>query len=224
MSFSWFISVDDHLIEPARLWQERLPERWRETGPRIVREGGSEFWVYEDRQIVTTGLNAVAGKRREEFSPEPITYEEMRPGCYDPAARVADMNAGGVLASMLFPSFPRFCGQIFHEAKDKDLALLCVKAYNDWMIDEWSAAAPGRFIPMIIVPLWNPTEIAREIERCAAKGVTAVAFSENPEPLGLPTIHDINRYWDPLLRAAEETQMVISMHVGSSSTLPEICH
>jgi hypothetical protein len=69
MSFSWFISVDDHLIEPARLWQERLPVRWHDTGPRIVRDGSSEFWVYEDRQIVTTGLTAVAGKRREEFCP-----------------------------------------------------------------------------------------------------------------------------------------------------------
>src|SRR5215469_12530149 len=107
MSLSWFVSVDDHLIEPARLWQDRLPERWREAGPRIVREGTSEFWVYEDRQIVTTGLNAVAGKKREEFSPEPITYQDMRPGCYDPAARVADMNQGFVLASMLFPSLPR---------------------------------------------------------------------------------------------------------------------
>jgi hypothetical protein len=55
MSFNWFISVDDHLIEPARLWQERLPQRWRDTGPRIVRDGSSEFWVYEDRQIVTNG-------------------------------------------------------------------------------------------------------------------------------------------------------------------------
>ena len=124
MSLSWFISVDDHLIEPARLWQERLPQRWRETGPRIVREGSSEFWAYEDRQIVTTGLNAVAGKKREEFSPEPITYEDMRPGCYDPAARVADMNQGFVLASMLFPSFPRYCGQVFHEARDRELGLL----------------------------------------------------------------------------------------------------
>ena len=86
MSFTWFISVDDHLIEPARLWQDRLPAKWRETGPRIVREGGGEHWVYEDRQIVTTGLNAVAGKKREEFSPEPISYSDMRPGCYDPAA------------------------------------------------------------------------------------------------------------------------------------------
>ena len=86
------ISVDDHLIEPARLWQERLPERWRGTGPRIVRDGDSEFWAYEDRQIATIGLNAVAGKKREEFNPLPITYEDMRLGCYDPAARVAECH------------------------------------------------------------------------------------------------------------------------------------
>ena len=106
MTLNWFVSVDDHLIEPARLWQERLPARWRDTGPRIVRDGNSEFWAYEDRQIVTTGLNAVAGKQREEFSPEPITYEDMRPGCYEPAERVADMDRGSVLSSLLFPSFP----------------------------------------------------------------------------------------------------------------------
>ena len=87
-----------------------------------MREGDSEHWVYEDRQIVTTGLNAVAGKRREEFSPEPITYDDMRPGCYEPAARVADMDQGHVLSSLLFPSFPRYCGQVFHEAKDKLIA------------------------------------------------------------------------------------------------------
>jgi hypothetical protein len=82
MTFQWFVSVDDHLIEPARLWQERLPVKWREAGPRIVRDSeGSEFWAYEDRHIVTTGLNAVAGKSREEFSPEPITYDDMRLGC-----------------------------------------------------------------------------------------------------------------------------------------------
>ncbi len=120
MSLNWFVSVDDHLIEPARLWEDRVPERYREIAPHIVRDGDSEFWVYEDRQIVTTGLNAVAGKQREEFSPEPITYEDMRPGCYEPAARVADMNQGFVLSSLLFPSFPRYCGQVFHEAKDKD--------------------------------------------------------------------------------------------------------
>ncbi len=217
MSFKWFISVDDHLIEPARLWQERVPERWRENAPHIVRDGDSEHWVYEDRQIVTTGLNAVAGKTREEFSPEPITYEDMREGCYEPAARVADMDQGNVLSSMLFPSFPRYCGQVFHEAKDKDLALLCVRAWNDFILEELAGDHPGRFIPMMIIPLWDPVAAAAEIERTAALGAKSIAFSENPTKLGLPSIH--TDYWDPVLRAADETGFVLSMHVGSSSNL-----
>jgi predicted TIM-barrel fold metal-dependent hydrolase len=217
MPFKWFISVDDHLIEPARLWQERVPERWRENAPHIVREGDSEHWVYEDRQIVTTGLNAVAGKSREEFSPEPITYEDMREGCYEPAARVADMDQGNVLSSMLFPSFPRYCGQVFHEAKDKDLALLCVRAWNDFILDEFAGAYPGRFIPMMIIPLWDPVAAAAEIERTAALGAKSIAFSENPTKLGLPSIH--TDYWDPVLRSADEAGFVLSMHVGSSSNL-----
>jgi predicted TIM-barrel fold metal-dependent hydrolase len=217
MSFNWFISVDDHLIEPAGLWQERLPTQWRDTGPRIVRDGSSEFWAYEDRQIATIGLNAVAGKSKEEFSPEPITYEDMRSGCYEPAARVADMDQGGVLASMLFPSFPRYCGQVFHEAKDKELGLLCVQAWNDFILDELAAAYPGRFIPMMIIPLWDPVAAATEIERTAAKGAKSIAFSENPTKLGLPSIH--TEYWDPVLQACNDTGFVISMHVGSSSNL-----
>ena len=224
-SLDWMVSVDDHVLEPPGVWQDRVPARYRDVAPRLVQTDGGEFWSYEDRLVATGGLAACAGKPRDTFfTPNAISYADMLPGCYDIAARIEDMNVGGILSSLCFPSFPRFCGQIFHEAKDKTLALLCVKAYNDWMIDEWCAYAPGRFIPLIIVPLWDPQEIAREIERCAAKGVTAVAFSENPEPLGLPTIHDLGRYWDPMFRAAEDAQMVVCMHVGSSSTLPAICH
>ena len=224
-SLDWMVSVDDHVLEPPGVWQDRVPARYREVAPRLVQTDNGEFWSYEGHLVATGGLAACAGKPRETVcTPNAISYADMLPGCYDIAARVEDMNVGGILASLCFPSFPRFCGQIFHEAKDKTLALLCVKAYNDWMIDEWCAYAPGRFIPLIIVPLWDPHEIAREIERCAAKGVTAVAFSENPEPLGLPTIHDLGRYWDPMFRAADDAQMVLCMHVGSSSTLPAICH
>lgn len=217
MTINWFISVDDHLIEPSRLWQERLPAKWRDTGPRIVRDGDSEFWAYEDRQIATIGLNAVAGKTREEFSPEPITYDDMRLGCYEPAARVADMNQGSVLSSILFPSFPRYCGQVFHEAKDKELALLCVKAWNDFILEEFAGAFPGRFIPMMIVPLWDPAAAAAEIERTAGLGAKSIAFSENPTKLGLPSIH--TDFWDPVFQACNDTGFVVSMHVGSSSNL-----
>jgi predicted TIM-barrel fold metal-dependent hydrolase len=133
----------------------------------------------------------------------------MRLGAYDPVARAAEMDRAGILASLCFPSFPRFCGQMFFEGKDKELSALCVRAYNDWMIDEWCAAVPGRYIPLVIIPLWDPPGAANELERCATKGARAFAFSENPEPLGLPTIHDPSRYWDPVMAAANGTDNVM---------------
>ena len=220
---NWIVSVDDHVIEPPGVWQDRLPSRYKDVGPRIIKESdGQEYWVYEDKKTVTGGLGAVAGRRKEDITVDGYPYSEMRPGCYDPVARLADMDEAGILASLNFPSIPRFCGQLFWEAKDKDLALLCVRAYNDWMIDEWCATAPGRYIPLTIIPLWDPQLAVEEIERTAAKGSHSFCFSENFEPLGLPTIHDPGRYWDPVIAAANDTGQVLSIHIGSSSTMYKV--
>ena len=188
----------------------------------MVRDGDNQYWLYEDKKMPTSGLSAVVGKAKEEFSPNPLNYDDMRPGCYDPVARLDDMDRAGILASLCFPTLPRFCGQLFYEAKDRDFGFVCLQAYNDWMIDDWCGAAPGRYIPLVLIPIWDPALAAKELERCAAKGATAFCFSENPEPLGLPTIHDPDRYWDPVMAAAQDTQMVVCMHVGSSSTMPLI--
>ncbi len=221
-SLDWLVSVDDHVIEPPNVWLDRLPRKYHDRAPRMDGSDRGAVWRYEDIVTPTVGLSVAAGKAKEDFAPTPVSFDEMRPGAYDPVARVVDMDRAGILASVNFPSFPRFCGQVFWEAKDKDLALLCVQAYNDWMIDEWCGSAPGRFIPLTLIPLWDPPAAAKELERCATKGARGFAFSENPEPLGLPTIHDPNRYWDPVMAAAQETGMVVSMHVGSSSTMPSI--
>jgi predicted TIM-barrel fold metal-dependent hydrolase len=213
----WLISVDDHVLEPGHVWQDRVPAKFKDAAPRLVRDGQGEAWIYEGLRSVTPGLGAVAGKRREEFSFEPITYDEMRPGCYDSVARLEDMNRAGVIASLCFPSFPRFCGQVFLEADDKELALLCVQAYNDWMIDEWCGRAVGRYIPLTLIPLWDATLAAAEVRRTAARGSRAIAFSENPAMLGLPTVQNRDGYWDPLMAACEETETVVCMHIGSSS-------
>ena len=140
----------------------------------------------------------------------------MRAGCYDVYARLADMDTAGILASLNFPSFPRFCGQLFYEVEDKDLALSCLEAWNDWMLEDWCGAAPGRFIPMTLFPLWDPALAAREIERCAQKGSRAVAFSENPtQMLGLPSVY--SDYWDPVWSSVQDNDLVVCMHQGSSS-------
>jgi predicted TIM-barrel fold metal-dependent hydrolase len=223
LNLDWLISVDDHVLEPPDVWTSRVPAKDRDRAPHIETVDGVECWLYDGKKNPHSGLSAVVGKSKEEFSPEPLPYSEMRPGCYNAAARVEDMNRAGVLASLCFPSVTRFCGQLFWEASDKDFALTCLKAYNDWMIEEWCGSAPGRYIPLTLIPLWDPQLAVKELERCAAMGSTSFAFSENPEPLGLPTIHDKDGYWEPVMAAANDLEMVVSMHVGSSSTLPRIC-
>jgi predicted TIM-barrel fold metal-dependent hydrolase len=142
----------------------------------------------------------------------------MRPGCYDPNARLEDMDVNHVEASACYPTFPRFCGQTFSEGKDKALGLACVEAYNNWMVDEWCGDSNGRLIPICLIPLWDVELAAAEVHRNAARGVRAVAFSEIAAVLGLPSIH--TGYWDPFFAACEETGTVVCMHIGSSSRMP----
>ena len=123
----------------------------------------------------------------------------MRPGAYDIHERVRDMNRNGILASMCFPTFAGFAGGMFQEAADKDLALATVQAYNDWHIDEWCAAYPGRFIPLAIPPIWDPQLVADEVRRVAAKGCRAITMPELPHIQGLPSYINLD-YWDPFFR------------------------
>ena len=123
------------------------------------------------------------------------------------------MHANGVLGSMCFPSFPAFCGQVFYGAKDKELAIAVLRAYNDWHIDQWCGGAPGRFIPLAISPIWDPEMMAEEVRRVAKRGCHAVSFSENPEKLGLPSLQQA--HWDPFWSACADEGTIVCLHFGS---------
>ena len=136
----------------------------------------------------------------------------MRPGAYLIDERVRDMNRNGVLASMCFPSMPGFSGRRFQEAKDTDLALVMLKAYNDWHIDEWCAAHPGRFIPLAIGPTWDMDAMVAEVKRVSAMGFRAISMPELPHLQGLPSYR--SDYWDPFFRAVSDEDVVMCLHIG----------
>src|SRR3954464_10461914 len=185
-----FVSVDDHVVEPPDMFEGRMPARYADAAPRIVRNSrGDDVWEFDGQKIPNIGLNAVAGRPKEEYGVDPTSYQEMRPGCFDVHERVKDMSAGGVLASMNFPSFPTFTGRTFF-SDDPELSRALVRAYNDWHIDEWCAAYPGRFIPMAVPVIWDAEQTAAEVRRCAAKGCHSLSFTENPAALGYPSFHD----------------------------------
>ena len=208
------ISVDDHVIEHPRVWTDRLAAEHQEAGPTVIEmEGGVQAWSFEGRPMPTIGLNAVAGKDPKDFGLDPVRFDEMLPGCYDVQARLADMDLDGIHAQMCFPSFPGFAGSTFFAAQDKDLANACVVAWNDFILDEWCAAAPDRFIPMVMVPFWDVAAAVAEVARTAAKGAKAITFTEAPHRLGLPSFH--TDHWDSFLAAAQDADLPLCMHFGT---------
>ncbi|MGE0136860.1 MAG: amidohydrolase family protein [Ilumatobacteraceae bacterium] len=221
------ISVDDHIVEPPDLWVTRLPKHLHEEGPRVVElESGRQAWKYED---TLTTIVAGSARVREDYAGSidfnevrwregrEIRYDEMRPGCYDPVERLKDMDTERVDAELCFPTFGRFTGHRFMASKDKELGLLCIKAYNDFVIDEWCATDPHRLLSLAVLPLWDIEQSVIELKRVLDRGVHALAFSENPTMMGLPSIH--TTYWDPIWSLAAEAELPICMHIGSSSKM-----
>jgi predicted TIM-barrel fold metal-dependent hydrolase len=229
------VDLDAHLVEPPDIWTPRLPEKYRDVGPRVEYHPNGEikldgamykeapgtegpdvvWWAYEDTLTSMKRHIAASGFRPEEVTLTGTTFDEIRPGCWKVPERIADMDVNHVEAQLCFPNYPRFAGQIFLWGKDRELAGLCVKAYNDWMVEEWCGTSGGRLLPLCIVPLWDAEEAAAEVRRNAARGVRAVAFTEMPPYLGLPSIH--SGYWDPFFRACDETKTLICLHIGSGT-------
>jgi predicted TIM-barrel fold metal-dependent hydrolase len=212
------ISVDDHVVEPPDMFEGHIPAKYADAAPKVVKqEDGSDVWTFGGAIIPNIGLNAVAGRPKEEYGIEPTAFDEIRPGCYNIHERIKDMSAGGILASMNFPSFPGFSGRLFAASEDKDLALAVLRAYNDWHIDEWAGTYPGRIIPMALPVLWDAELCADEVRRVAGKGCHSITFTENPATLGYPSFH--SEHWDPLWQAVCDENVVVSIHLGSSGKL-----
>lgn len=209
------VSVDDHVIEPPNAFARHMPLKFRGREPKIEKKGERDVWVFEGASYGYMGLNSVVGRPKEEYGMEPLSYDHMRKGTWDIKARVEDMDANGVLGSICFPTFPGFAGQKFQKFGERDVAFAAIQAYNDWHLHDWAGAAPGRFMPLCLIPMWDPQLAADEVLRMAKQGVHAVSFSDNPALLGFPSIHD--PYWDPLWKVCAEWKVVICCHIGTGA-------
>jgi predicted TIM-barrel fold metal-dependent hydrolase len=209
------VSIDDHFIEPPDMWKNHVPAKWQGEVPKVVRNtDGVDEWVFQGQATSTPfGMAATVGWPREQWGFLPGSYTELRPGCFDVHERVRDMNANGVLASMNFPTMAGWNARTFAEGSDKELGLVMLRAYNDWVLDEWCAAYPARFIPLGIVPMWDVELAVEEIHRIGKKGCRSVSFLETPHVQGYESF--LSGYWDPMMQALCDENMVLSLHIGA---------
>jgi len=199
------ISTDGHIVEPPKLWVQRLDKRFRDRAPQVVDKGshGPMFVAPGVPDLQVAAFYAL-GKEGEALK-EVMTkgYEVARPGAWDPEERVKDMEFDGVAAEILFPSL---AFSLFG-LDDGELQLACFKAYNDWMA-EFASHSPKRLFPVALISLEDVAEGAKEVERAAKLGLRGAMTWSGP-PADKPYHCGI---YDPFFAAAQEHGMVITMH------------
>lgn len=211
------VDVDTHVTEPFDLWSSRLPAKFREVGPRVEWDAnGQQRWRIGDQWLTSVGFWPQAGWK--DFYPStPPTWEDVDPASYDPQRRLAMMDDFGIYAEVLYPNIIAFDSKAFINA-GLDLALACVRAYNDFLV-EWSSADPKRLVPIAMLPFWDIDESLKEMERAKNLGHKGLIFGSKFERIGLPPL--IDTHWDPIFAAAQDAELSLNFHVGFSQTTDE---
>lgn len=204
------VDIDTHLTEPADVWTSRLSGKWGDRVPHVRRVDGTDLWFAGDAMIGMPGAYSMAGHHG---TPPDFrkNFDEIPASMYDAAARLAFMDEEKIWAQVLYPNVGGFGAANFRRLDDPALALDCVRAYNDFLVD-FCAADPGRLVPVLATPFWDVPEAVREIERGASLGFKAVLMCNTPEAHGQPLLRD--KHWDPVWAAAQAAGMNVSFHIG----------
>jgi len=206
MATARIISADSHVNPAPDLWTKDVPAALKDRAPRVQSTPQGDFWVVDSEVSGAIGLDASAGRKPEDFRPSGLTYKEMRPGSYDPKARLEDMDLDGVHAEVLY-----FGGPVTSYPSDPALRRYIVQRYNDWML-ELSKAAPDRLVGLAHVPLVDLDEGYAELERIAKLGLRGFHVDPFPDARGGKP------FWDPAYEKfwalVAETGLPISFHIA----------
>ena len=211
-----FISVDDHAQEHPQVWTERMSKAtWGERIPHIERQAdGTERWVVDEMKIDLPGV-ALAGAAMPDRAREPQRWDEVPRVAFKASDRLVAMDGDGVDYSVLYPSVAGRAGETFARLTDAALETACVQAYNDWLIEEWTAVSP-RFVAQCILPLASSDAAVKELKRAVAKGHRGLVMPSVPMMLRDKQPHINESFYDPIWATCQELDVPVCFHSGAS--------
>ena len=202
------VDADSHVNEPPNLWQDSVPGKWKERAPKLVHTEKGDLWHFEGgKHTWPVGLTATAGQSYFQFAPMGQTYETMRPGSFDTKARLADMDADGIYAQVLYPSVTLTGARIYSD--ERELQLACVRAYNEW-IESFCKGSGGRLVPQAIMPTTGIDDTLAELDLAMKGAHRGAVLSAFPNGSLQPRAED-----EPFWSRAQEARFPIAVHIGS---------
>lgn len=202
------VDADAHVNEPPDLWQTRVPAKLRDRAPRVERGERGDVWLFDGgKEKWPVGLTTVAGLSYFDYKPFGFTYDGIRPGSFDPKARLADMDADGIHAALLYPSVTLKGAKIY--SQERDLQVACVRAYNEWLL-EFCAGGRGRLFGNAIIPTTGLDDAIAELEWAMDRGHKGAVISAFPSG-SLEVKPEDDRFFG----LAEEAGFPIAVHIGS---------
>jgi predicted TIM-barrel fold metal-dependent hydrolase len=204
------IDSDAHVNEPPNLWQERVPQRLKNRAPKVLHQPDGDVWSFDDgKKLRPVGLTATAGLSYLQFRPAGYTYESIRPGSFDTAARLKDLDADGLYAQVLYPSVTLAGARTYTD--ERELQCACVRAYNEWLLD-FCAPSEGRLIPQAIIPTTGVADAVAELQWAIKRGHRGALIATFPNGSYEAKAED-DLFWG----LAQEADFPLGIHIGSFS-------
>jgi predicted TIM-barrel fold metal-dependent hydrolase len=204
MTPSRVISADCHVNEPPWVF-DRVPARYRDRMPKMMRGAdGGDGWSFDGKPPARTlGVEAMAGRQKAEYQRSGLRFEDILPGNYDGAAHVKDMESDGIDVSVVYPNLAPF----IYQEPDRELALACMVAYNDWMLEDFQGGRPARIVGLPMLPVDDGIATCLgEFERVLAKGARGMFVP------GFPALPYHDAYYEPLWSAASDADVPLTFH------------
>jgi predicted TIM-barrel fold metal-dependent hydrolase len=223
------VDADNHYYEPLDAFTRHLDKKFAWRGVRPIQDGkhtqvlmGGKVNRFIpnptfDPIIVPGCLDAqFRGQIPKGVDPRTLMkVEPLREEYRDREKRIAVMDAQGLEAVLLFPTFG--CGVEQGLRGDVEATMASLSAFNRWLEEDWGFDHQGRLISAPMLSLADPDAACAELDSLLQRGARVVHVRPAPVPGPNGTTRSLgNKLHDKVWARLAEASVPAAFHLGDS--------